>query len=212
MLQLSGRSACPFVILRSFSHIWRRSRIHRLHLTCGEISKFQTISTWRRKAYKKAIGDFQSVLTEEPKKYSTLHVVVVGAPCAQCFLVHLVVDPKVGFDIVSPNKLRWLGNWGHYQTQGVREFCVFNFIYRLLHWRNKQRDVTAYPPIVQNLIVGNTVLIQWIDQQTVSQVESWLVPSIPLSSMLLLPPVLGWWRSTRYPSVGSYLPFLSVMT
>ena len=53
----------------------------------------------------KAIGDFKYMLTEEPKKSSNLNVAVVDAPWSQCFPVHLVVNPKVSADIVSPNKL-----------------------------------------------------------------------------------------------------------
>ena len=54
----------------------------------------------------KDIGYFQSVLIEEPEKSLTLHVAVVDAPWYQCFPVHLVANPKVSIDIVSPNKLR----------------------------------------------------------------------------------------------------------
>ena len=52
----------------------------------------------------KPISYFQSVLTEEPENSSTLHVAVVDAPWLQCFPVHLVANPKVGVNVVSPNK------------------------------------------------------------------------------------------------------------
>ena len=53
-----------------------------------------------------AIGNFQSMLTEKPEKSSPLHVAVVDAPWSQCLPVHLGTNPKVGVDVVSPNKLR----------------------------------------------------------------------------------------------------------
>ena len=53
----------------------------------------------------KYIGYFQSVFTEKPEKSSTLHIAVVNTPWSQCFPVHLVANPKVSVDIVSPNKL-----------------------------------------------------------------------------------------------------------
>ena len=54
----------------------------------------------------KAIVYFQYVLTEEPEKSSTLQVAVADAPWSQCLPLHIVVNPKVGVDVVSPNKLR----------------------------------------------------------------------------------------------------------
>ena len=49
------------------------------------------------------------MLTEKPENSSPLHVAVVDAPWPQCLPVHLGTNPKVGVDVVSPNKLDGIG-------------------------------------------------------------------------------------------------------
>ena len=58
----------------------------------------------------KSIGCLQSVLTEEPEKSSTIHVAVFDVPWSQYLPVHLVTNPKVGVDVVSPINSAVFGN------------------------------------------------------------------------------------------------------
>ena len=73
---------------------------------CGDFEMPKNLHVTKEGFFLKYIGYFQSVLIEEPKKFSTLHVAVVDAPWFQCFPVHLVANPKVSIDIVYLNKLR----------------------------------------------------------------------------------------------------------